>query len=253
MELSNFHDFLGLFAALNIGYAGFVSFRSAIDDDILNITNWNNRKVQQLKAEALAIKTIYKFEAFRGEIQTLIDEIFEDRNQRISLIKDRSQDAILIAEGFKSIFLFTAFYCLVIMIVGGYQEYLGQDCTNTFLFIFNFSLLYNIAIFVRSFTTFRSKKISPLIPISLLVFLTIVIIFCFRLRLIPYHTFSPINLEKNIGTSLVVAVSPYILHFLRLFIHRLIYRSALKKNDNDCSKRIEGLKALVIFLYKKKS
>ncbi|HEY8893236.1 MAG TPA: hypothetical protein VIM79_00360, partial [Niastella sp.] len=171
MQLSNFNDYLGLFAALNLGYAGFKKFRSAIDGDILKIVN-ESPKIKKLTEELLSSSnTIEKFELFDPNIKNLIIKILKRHKSNAENINEGSKTALEIAGGFKSMFLFTFMYCLTIMIAGGYQEYFQDDLINSFLLLLNFSVFYNIVILIRSFfKKLKSKKISPLIPISLFVF-----------------------------------------------------------------------------------
>jgi hypothetical protein len=241
MQLSNFNDYLGLFAALNLGYAGFKRFRSAIDKDILKIAN-ESPKIQKLPE---GVQAIDRFEPLNQNIQIVKTEVLKRHQEVAEKIKERSKTALKIAGGFKSMFLFTFMYCLIIMVVGGYQEYFTDKAINGFLFLLNFSALYNILMLIRSFVNkFKSKKISPLIPISLLILYIVAIILLTHNS--GYEFYQILPLEKNIALTLIIAASPFIFHFLRLYIHRIIFKMKHKKNDKNYARLYRELEHMVI-------
>ncbi|HEY8896612.1 MAG TPA: hypothetical protein VIM79_17420, partial [Niastella sp.] len=58
-----------------------------------------------------------------------------------------------------------------------------------------------------------------------------------------------LSLEVNAGICLTIAASPFVFHFLRLYIHRITFKMKHKNNDDKCAKQIKQLERMAIEKY----
>ena len=251
MEFNHFNDFIGLFATLNLGYAGFKKFRSIIDGDILGISAKTTPKISKLESEITALRySLLEEETDRSlEFDNFIEKrltvILADKKNKFNLIDAERNAGTKITDGFKSMFLSTGFYCLVLLIISGYQTFWGIPVLNRLLFFSNFLFLYNLIIFIRSFDNKRKfEKIPPVLTLVIfLLWLLISFIIAFGLEV------SCLQFQNTIALTILVIISPYLLHFIRLYIHRMWSKQEFKENDENCIQRLNQVKEMIRQLF----
>lgn len=222
LDLSKFNDFFGLFAALNLAYAGSERFRDIVDTDILKLG-----KVEKKKSQT---------------VQILLDKVkmLDDRCQavfspRVADFKDKHKKDFRLLnhkrivlgsypEGCKSMFLITTLYCMSMLLISGYQDVAEQEVFLNIFFYLNLVTVFNIFIFIRSFTSKVSKRVRP--TYTLLIFLALIVfsLVCNRYCILIDHTSTAFSLNANSAISIIIAVSPYAIHSMRALCHKMIFR-----------------------------
>jgi len=171
MDLSKFNDFFGLFAALNLAYAGSESFRDIVDMDILKLYDLEKKKAEAAQKLLDALNVLKPSnETSIFEAQVLLERIQSNLKLEADKFKskyDKNFRALNIhrirhgkyTDGYKSMFLITSLFCTTMILIAGFDSDISNETLNL-LFILELCLVFNTLIFIRSFINrFCFKKI----------------------------------------------------------------------------------------------
>lgn len=251
--LNNFSSFFEIFAGLNLAYAGSEIFRNSIDESISKLIKTAVLpNIEITISEAISTITVISqgdniSVKARDKLLSLQEQL-ELRCKQLQLEEKENND---FPNGFKSMFLITGFYCLTLLVLGGYEQiWLAnsqEDKTAViFLLLCLPILLFNIFIFIRSFTKVFFANIKPFITVGYLLFWIILCVLTLQYCPAKDSILNWIPENSCIGYCLIVAVSPYIIHFIKAFLHKTIFtihlvviRRKLKKEINKIDKAIK--------------
>lgn len=245
LELLSFAPFLEIIGGLNFAYAGSQSFRVGLNRDVLNIKSTleeayskleeYKKKINEIKSFLIvSIAEIYNNDEYKNRINKYGDDIsdklkeLENRCENLKRKEEKERD---FSDGFKSMFLISGIFCLILLLFLGYKQFYSknigyQNIMINCLMWMSSLLLINIWIFLRSFFKKYHNKEIKLIYIVLL--FTLTIIFGFKLS-INFLNFGYLNPDKvKISFSILLTISPYLLHLIRVFIHKIKYRLTVR-------------------------
>lgn len=246
MNLNDFSSFFEIFAGLCFLYAGSESFRFAINDTLLELNKSmgaikGNLEIRQ--AELLVAKSEENPIITKEKATALATDLVNVEKVTLDEVTLRE-----FPEGFKSMFLITAMFCVAVLLVGGFaQFFFCSEITHWTLLCLDLVFLYNLFVFIKSFFKNRCstnlKLRYPLAFISTLIFISVALV-----NFLPYVAehckthgnqdqatrFSPhshifINEKISIIIALFIAVSPFLLHFVRVFIHKFSFTKKYMK------------------------
>lgn len=242
MSINNFSSYFEIFAVLNLAYTGSKIFREGVNDEILSYRNAVNAKAKNRINELKAIITVAEFSE---EFTLTIDKALRSLEIRLDaetevVLKREMRDRNFVY-GLKAMFLATSLYCFALIILGGLEQFI-QDVwvVSLCIIVLSITLLFNAAVFVRSFTDRFSDGMLTLYPIGMI----------FVAGLFSYYTVNacPSHIVPLIGTylegkkvallSLFVAVSPYIFHFSKVWHHKWFYRRMINAVITDVNNGI---------------
>ena len=175
MELHDFHSILEVLTGFNLAYAGSKKFREGVDGTILSINNASTAKIELTKMVLLSESKVVGLEPKITKKISELTELFEKEDQKIRV---RERHARRFPNSLKSLFLSSAIFCLIIMILAGYKHVSSRDGLYDSIFILytlNFAFLFNFFLFCRSFTPRFIK--SPFKPTLVLLFYALLVIF----------------------------------------------------------------------------
>lgn len=119
--LSNFNSFFEIIGVLNLAYAGSEGFRNAVDDEILRLRDSILPNVRERREEIVARIIVAFSEPSQIEKHaTFIIEKFETDCKEI-LEEEKSRQEF--TNGFKSMFLATSIFSILLIIIAGYEQY----------------------------------------------------------------------------------------------------------------------------------
>ncbi|OFX38379.1 MAG: hypothetical protein A2X08_16360 [Bacteroidetes bacterium GWA2_32_17] len=250
MCISNLNSYFEIFAALNLAYAGSSLFRGALDNDILKINNIIisvTKKVKELKS----LFTIISLESYKDPIKQKVNDIHNKFKDNIHKITVKERFLRKFTEGFKSMFLITSLYCMFMIILGGFEQfYLNKYpwITNFCITILQIVFVFNLFVFIRSFTPFFLKKIPPFISVLFILIPFLVVTVLNYYRPLCAYKFHLIQEQYNYLFTLIVAISPYLFHFLRVMIHRYYYKNRVSILKKKCNKELNKITELTSWL-----
>jgi len=241
LKLSSFGSYFELMAALNLGYAGLTKFRDGVDNIVLGVDKTMTlekmaHKKEQLLGEINDLKAIISTElADLNDINTdvkeftiLLDEDTTIFNEYIDKIHKKEQKGREFINGLQSSFLLTGLYCLFVLIIQGYSDFYDQNSHEISICLLLFSTIgvFNIIFFFRSFfDKWFDKSIKPTYLVTIL--FGVLFMSIFSCKLFPEiwtQTYLGMDDRDIITVAVVVALSPYFLHFLRIWIRKFNYR-----------------------------
>lgn len=252
-QLQDFTSFYELFAALNIAYAGSESFKVIIDNRILKIYKANpqfDKDLETLKEMANISTLIVKEDS--SNRTSPISKVFNKRieiftaafNKGLLELEEKKCAAEEFIKGFNCMFLITSLYCIFMIAVAGYAQFI-QPLTIFCLIVFlQFSLVFNAFVFGKSFSKYKSNDINPLITITCFIaFLLAGISFanCPYTSSILKYT----NIKGVYIMGMALAVSPYLIHLIRAKIHTHHHNKRAKKFFEGKSLEIISLSTLI--------
>jgi hypothetical protein len=245
--LNNFSSFFEIFCGLNLAYAGSQRFRNAIDSEIYKLLK--NKLLQNISSnvEELKSKVIVTVSEDNSEnINKKLIKLQEDFDLKSEDLLGNENEKLNFIEGFNAMFLSTSLYCLSILILGGYEQFFSENSKlpNLFLIFLLPVFGFNLFVFLRSFTKKHNKNIKAIYTITFVVFLLFLCIS--TIQNCPYETHLETLLSEKttITFTLIIAVSPFLFHFIRVFIHKFIFKfkfTLLKINTNYRLKKINDL------------
>lgn len=230
--LNNFSSFFEIFAALNLAYAGSDNFRTSLDDTVTNFIDKGILPDIKSRIDEVNAKIIVTMSEPSNVAPKVIEKIANlERilNAKYAISLNEEKDKF--TNGFKSMFLITSFYCVALIVLGGYEaswNLNGIDKTANLFLIFSWPIfVFNLFIFFKSFTKKHYKNIKPLI--SILFLATLFILAMWALKVCPYVVMIENYFEEKtcITTALILAISPYILHVIRALSQNLFLRAQI--------------------------
>jgi len=230
MNLHNFSSLYEILAGLNLAYAGSEPFRYGLNESIL-------------KSDSLISKIDARIEETNSKIQlTSIDEtspktldeirsISSAFHKYVEVMKQRKKDAQKFTDNFRAMFLLSGLYCLYVLLMEGYNQFYEEKdpCLIPIcLFWTNFLLIINVYIFASSYFKNLNKEIHY--AIILLSFTAVVVISIYFYKKNVYDLGNKDEFVKGrtiITWSVLMAISPYILHIIKSLLLEIIYRIRL--------------------------
>lgn len=194
-----------------------------------------------------------KSPSYNEKIKNKIDEIITLNVSFETFESEEIKRKETIIEGFKSMFLITGVFCLLVLIFGGFEQIRDDQCFKIrmilWVYIFaTFILLFNLFIFIMSFI----KKIIINIKyyhISLyfIIVLIICITYCFFIK---YHNYFEKIIEYNTSfiVFLLIPITPYLFHFIKTYSHRKEYKNKMKELQSSISSNLDDVEKLINFL-----
>lgn len=250
--LNNFSSYFEIFGALNLAYAGSEGFRNAIDDEILKLRDAITFNAQSKIKETKSKITVLKAEAYVPALEQKAISIENNYTLKSDNLIKREKDLQKFTEGFKSMFLASSLFSISLILIGGFEQYLPENSKdiNLFLIFLLPIFLFNLFVFSKSFTNQYEKKIRPTITISYVLILFIITFS--TLYYCPFHyTIEEMFPEQLcISLALIVAISPYLLHFLRVFIHKQYFRFQFSQLEKKTIKELQEINNWIDFIHK---
>ena len=221
--LSHFDGYLHFIAAANFVYAEHKPFRTAFDAQIEKIPTFNStsvtEKLNELTLKVLVFKAEPKSDrtTFNEKIERITTK-FTDRHAKLTTGLKESN--ALAEELSRSMFLFTALYCVALLLVSGFQQFFISPTTiNCTFFILNIAAIYNVVLFVWSCgISSKANVISFFIPISIV---AAALLFSY------FHSFvhevddtdlhDIVSNKQNSIIILMISLSPYLFHILKIY------------------------------------
>lgn len=239
MELTHFEAYFHLFAAGNFAYAGSERFREEIDDSFLQTLPkreaYIDRVTQDISARAEVIS------AEKGEpIKKAVNKIKAKFKEKTESCKDIASEKHEFIIGFKPMFLITSLYSLSILILAGYEQSMHENTLNNALFLLNLAVtIFNAIIFYRSFGKDYAKAIPSKYPVLLILGINVYALFTNSLRPESIEPFTPLDIRTNIGIALFIASSPYVLHFIKVYLHKNEFEKEIDKIVDQAKNKLD--------------
>lgn len=229
MCVNDFSSFFEIFAILNLGFATSDRFQYALNNDILSLSTglsaYLKKQVQELKNKLVVAAFS---QATHQKILAKINKIHSTYDKYRRKIEDSEKYRRDFTPGFKSMFLTTSLYCIVILTIAGFEQFFsGQWQTNVTLTFLCTILLYNFVIFIRSFTGLFNKEVSPWYAFTIVSLVTGLSYYtCANCPAIIEYAFV-IEEQMLMIIAMAVAASPYKFHVLRVVVHKIAYPFAI--------------------------
>lgn len=270
MQVNDYNSFFEIFAGLNLAYATSDWFKSGVDKKIGKLKEIRKTSENKIKDFRDEITVLTSVEYDVKQIEDNLEEI-ERYFDKLVEIEEDENNFEKIKVGYRSIFLMTSLYCFTILLLGGFEQFFQTPKTwlnistqhilsNTFLFILHSIFIYNIFIFTRSCLKEPRcyKDTKPYITTLIMAFCVFMaIIWCSLLPFeifffkngidsyFDYYFFSLLGSKLNILLALFIGVSPYLLHFLRVYVHEVSYSRKIIKYNTDLEHMLGQVKTLV--------
>lgn len=247
--INDFSSYFEIFSGLNLAYAGSKAFRNAIDDEILHIKNKIGTDITEKTNLLLSSIIVSIYEDYSTKISQKVYELntkFENKSNKLLELEKVDLNFI---EGFKTMFLASALYSIVLLLLGGYQGYFEDSkAVNIYLLCLCPVFIYNSVVFIISFTKYKNNTTKPMIVISLFFSLFFIAIIA-HLKCPYYYILESFIEEKYcISFSLLIAVSPYLFHFLRIFLHKVYFKLMFYHLNLVIEDELKKIEDLVFFL-----
>lgn len=257
-ELSHFDGYLHFFAAANLAYAGSEPFRTALDNQILRIANEVPKSIknelEKLDNKMIILKAESGFSSdpIRSKIDSIAKKFYEKCDTINTKIDVANEETIGLS---KSMFLFSGFYCIALLIISGYQQFfeskLSLGCTMIALHI---SASYILILFLLGFSKKAPKRqISFLLPIAIIVIALLLARFHCSAHLASDKSENVLTDRTNATIALTLAFSPYLLHILRVYAKKVTYWVKFKIIDFNTKNQIDILNEIMDFTYSKRN
>lgn len=238
--INQFSSIFEIFTVLNLAYAGSKVFRDALDNTILKIgdTISTNHKEKIVKIQSEITVTIA--EEYEQKMQEKISITNRYFSINVERIKNNEKCNANFPLGIKSIFLLCSLFSFTILLLGGYEQFYSTERNNEFLFFINLTSISLFLVFVRNLHPRKfDKNISPIM--SFVMFLIPIILY------VIYEVFLSDTIKEyikfpkekiNIFISIAISISAFLLHFLRVYIHRTFFRFQLLRVYNKTEKEL---------------
>lgn len=229
--INQFSSIFEIFTGLNLAYAGSKIFRDAVDNSILQIGNTistnHKAKISKIQSE-ITVTIAEEFEKTMQDKCATTNRYFTVNVEKIKKSEKHNSNFPI---GIKSIFLLASLFCFTMLLIGGYEQFYDDTKTNQFLCFLNLISISIIFVFFRNLKPTKfNKNIKPLISIS--IFLIPIILYVLFLVFFPDSIKSKLYLPEirvNVLISIAIALSAFLFHFLRVYIHRTYFRYQLLK------------------------
>jgi hypothetical protein len=218
-ELSHFDTYFHVLLELNLGYAGIETFRSIIDEKVFELTK-NLGSKYRVRLKSIKDKlTVISAEATEDEKVIIRIKDVEKNMKRWEVNKRKAIKADMdFTTGFKSMFVFSFLYCICILLIAGYQQVLSEATMENALLIMHSAFIYNLVIFIRSFTKKSHRRVSILWPVSVILAIMLITWLYINFCPISIGCAGKLKIEASVAISMFISASPYLLHVLKAFI-----------------------------------
>lgn len=234
MDLSAFSSYFEIFTALTLAYAGSEKFRYAVDDLFTQYGDSVEKLSKQLEIRESELTVLIKSNTLtEAKAITLGGKISEI--QALLTAETEQQD---FPEGFRSMFLNTGIYCICILVLIGFSKEMCVERVHVTLFFLNLSVIFNILVFLVSLLPSQCGKdwklrwpvgVNTLFVAGGWIYVTLVASWLARHCSGESESVSLWHRGYFIWPALATATSPFILHMLRVVIHRLYHRRLFNK------------------------
>jgi len=232
--VNQFSSIFEIFTGLNLAYAGSKVFRDALNNTILKISDTitTNHKEKILKIQSEIAVTIA--EEYENTMQKKIDTTNRYFTISVEKIKKSEKTNSDFPLGIKYIFLLCSLFSFTLLLLGGYEQFYNDQQSSAFLCFVNLTAILLLCIFIRNLHPSKfDKNISPVI--TTILFVIPIILY------IVYETVLENNIKQyikfpenkiNIFIAIFISMSAFLLHFLRVYIHRTFFRFQLLRIYN---------------------
>ena len=192
--INSFSSIFEILVVFNLAYAGSITFRNALDENIFKLTSVFPSElkynISQITNELLVI--------FNSEFEKKIKEKFEDLERVYNIktfkIKKKADNSANFPNGIKAIFLLTTIFCFSILIVGSFEQYYEKDKVNCLIAFINLTFIINFIFFIRNLNPKFYQK-NPK---------TIYVILFFLLPILLHHLYV-VSSDYNVVTKIFQA------------------------------------------------
>ena len=268
LNLREFDAYFHLFAGILFLYSGIESFRTTLDDKIIDLIldqYKDNRKLNvEIKYKQSALKTEFKKKSKSpGESVEELNQKKERKNALNKKLSDAIADYLAQEKNLykkcqeevndihqyrlKSIFISTFLYCLFILIWGGLEQSVlasshprETSLSNNFLAFLNIALLYNFFMYLRSVFAQCKKKVNNVLVILICIAIFIILFsFCNWCPLNTNHEFfSP---YFNIIIALLIPLSPFVFSYYAVRNRISPFSKEMEVILKGTTKRLDGI------------
>lgn len=249
MLLNNFSSYFEIFTALNLAYAGSTNFRSIIDDNLLKLSRVFSQSIRErfreVRAKIIVIsQEIQEVPQIGQNLQSNADTIWIRYSDAKKKIQDEERNGRKFTAGFKSMFLASGIYSLLMVLIGGFEQFFSNPIITNYSIGFFLPVgIFNVIIFCRSYhSKHLSKRVRPMYVIYIFTPLLITdLVFC---NLCPFilssenYFFLP---KINVILSLLIAASPFLFHIIKIYFRKMGYRIKFKKVAETTEKELDEL------------
>ncbi len=243
LSVTQFDGYFGLFAAANLAWAGSQHFRNAVDSQVLSpsIKEQNDLISKENKIKFDTEKKIKNIE-FQKAIIYQITSILEEMQSRIgALVKEKEEADSRFVVKYKSMFLFTSIYILIVLVLGGFQSVIEEQLFSDLLLTLNLGIFYNIYIYVTAHRL-NSKKYDPVRVPIIIIFLLIVTLL---ITSVCSPLFATVNLNQELLFGLIVSLinvfTPFVFHYVRAYLNFKKYTSRISNQILAAERKIDKL------------
>lgn len=238
IELHDFEALLHVSVAFNFFYSSFNNFSENItiffSEPLLSIPKKALTKISENVEGLKSSELDGKF--YEEQLKEQLDDSFINLSNDINNFTSSDNDDLEYGKKFKSAYLLTGFYSLLLLIICGFHGYYNGDKLYHTLCTVNWA----IAILLLYITI--SSFFKPLGKITagsvLLIFFILIIGFPILYNNLIYTKFYDVipNSNYTVCFSVILVLSPFLLHFIRILIAVAILNSRvsdleLKFND----------------------
>lgn len=216
-EFVNLSNFFAVFVALNLAYSGSKGFRLAIDRDILKLQSILDEL--NLSTEALIESLIFFPDSEQKE--RILFYIFG-----IEALKHEREKNLEFEKRYRKIFLSSGLFCLVMILLIGLGTINNGKWNDFIITIISYSFLIAVVelyIFISGFTNKSANFLIPSINKTTLIIILILIysiaFSCAYFNHKIFPLFPKCDVYKCIIFSIVIAISPYVLFFIKAFLY----------------------------------
>jgi len=229
--ISEFASYFEIFSLLNLGYAGSKEIRLFVNDDVLRIKE-EYRRIENdfdlLTSEFYVVAGIESVN-YEEEQEHIKREkrLFERKRTIINNHYSKLSESL--PKSLRAIYFFATIYCFSIILVSGYEQFYEPVSINEFICFLNLTGLYMVFLFARSFTKKGKRRNFNSILVVLLFALLILFFFVSLTPNFPTFIKSQLICSPKMCLlfSILVAITPFLLNALRIYIHRFMNRYCL--------------------------
>jgi hypothetical protein len=224
--VNQFSSIFEIFTGLNLAYAGSKVFRDALDNTILQIGNTistnHKEKYEKIKSE-INVTVAEEYNQGVQEKFNLTNRYFFINVERIKKSESINSNFPI---GIKSIFLICSLYSFTLLMLGGYEQFYKSTQVNQFLCFINLTSVILLIIFIRNLLPKKfDKNVKPLFSFFLfLIPIALYILFLTQISEVNKQKIYLPESKVNLLISILISLSAFLFHFLRVYIHRSYFR-----------------------------
>jgi len=246
MELTDFETLLHISVAFNFLYSAFENFSKnigmffsepLIDIPKKAITKFSS-KVQELQDSRFIENKFYE-----GKLREKLDQDFIRTSSKVNKFLDPQKFDLEYEQRFKSLYLLTGFYSLLLIILCGFHRYYTGEKLYHALFIVNCIMaLVFLYVLLSSFL----KKIPKIFPLhTLLIFIVILVTFAVLFNNLIYTKLYDHIPSDNctIYFSVTLVLAPFFLHAFRIMLQVFYLKGLILIMGRNYRKAFTAMKA----------